>query len=1219
MDSRPFPHGEGRLHRGEDRGLTSPPVTPTTFETDFEPRVVAAICLDEAGVVADFEFREVNAAAAEYFGMATGDLVGERYRSIMPRVEATPFWAHLVRVAETGEPLELEGHRHLNTRRDAEVVVDVRATRAGDCVHISWRDVTDQSLMLAHYRLVAENASDAVFQLDGDTRIRWASPSSALVLGWSPSDLEGTNAVNLLHPDDAAHFAHWADELEQHGATSFEARLRRASGTHSCFAITLRVVTTRDGAAELVGSIRNIDAEVAQRESMRSLSERYQLIAENSLDVVVVGDPDGQILWIFDTVQQLLGWRPDQMIGHHFDEFVHPDDLAEALTQRSAMRRGERITTEVRVRQSDGDYRWIAVTGRDVLDDSGSATTRIVSWRDAEAEVAHQAAMAVSESQYRLLAENASDVVWRTSVDGVLEWVSPSVRDVLGWSPDDLIGRSESTIFTDEDATTRVETRARVLRGERVEPFDSRYLTADGGFRWMHNHYRAITDEFGRVNAIVSSLHDVTALVRGRRGLNTLAAGNAILVRAVSDVDLLTQLCQNLVDEGGFAFAWYDRPSNDVDQTVKVVASSKEHRDYLENVTFTWADNEFGQGPLGRSLRTGETYFVGDVSASANYRPWLAPALAHGFRSTIGLPVFVDGYLDGTFSVYSPYVNDFDVPTIANLENLALQVGIGLQRLREQDRLARALHESHLLNTAIDQATESVLITDASARILYANPSTTMTSGYSIDEMIEQTPAMFASGLHDRDFYRDLWDELESGQSWHGVFTNRRKNGELYDEDTSISPIFGNDDGVMAYVAVKRDLSVERRLEAHVMRGDRDAQDIAALMREVRPASTVAATAELFCDALLRLDFIDASAIFLRDSEDEFVVVGSAGVTLAELEPGRTIDVQNAANFLTRSVDGAWWIDLAEPGGFINEPLVRAVIGTGIEAVTIAPVRWKGDVVGVLATGSRDRAGVAFTPSRLPLYEELGSFAGGLVGTQAEAARHLDSSRRSILSIVENRLFHPVFQPVIDLASGAVVGFEALTRFSDGRPPDEHFALAASAGMSVELEIACAAYAVSEADHLPTGTWFSLNFSPSVIARDDFRRVITATQRDVAIEITEHARIDNFDEVRRAITSFERCRLFVDDAGVGYAGLHHILELQPDVVKLDISLVRDIDHDPARQALVSGMRHFADLTNTLLLGEGVETVEEAETLRSLGVDFGQGYHFGRPAPATSFT
>lgn len=1196
------------------------PLSPrrTQLDTEFDPRIVATIVYGDDGLIEDFELASANAAAAHYFGLNASDLVGRRYGTVAPQIFDSPLWPQLIRVAETGEPLDLTGYRHFDSRRSDLLVYNIRAGRIGGVISVSWQDVTEFARLVERYRLLAENASDAVFQTDLDTRIRWASPSSELVLGWTPAELVGLDAIELLHPDDVATVAHWADELDRHRATSFEARLRRASGTHSYFAITVRVVSTDAGESELIGSIRNIDHEVAQRESMRLLGTRYQLIAENSLDVVVIGSPDGRMLWIFDTVFQLLGWRPDEMIGHHFDEFVHPDDLTEAQSQRVAMRQGQRITTEVRVRQRDGSFRWLAITGRDVRDDTGTTTTRIVSWRDAEVAVAHRQAMADSESQYRLLAENASDVIWRTSVDGIIEWVSPSVFEVLGWRPDDLVGRFVKELNAEEDVDTRVRARDRVVRGERVEPFECRYRTAGGEFRWMHTHYRALLDESGRANAIVSAMHDITALVHGRRALNALAAGNAILVRAVNDVDLLTQLCQNLVTEGGYLFAWYGRSVNDVDQSVSVVASSKEHRDYLNPITISWGDNEFGQGPTGRSLRTGETFFVNDLSSSVSFLPWSASASRHGFRSAIGLPVFVDGFLDGAFSVYAPDANAFDVATISTLEDLALQVGIGLQRLREQDRLARALHESNLLNTVIDQAVETVLITDSSTRIIYANPATTVTSGYSIDEMIGETPRLFSSGLHDGYFYRHLWVDLDHGQSWHGVITNRRKNGELYDEDTTISPVLGDDGEVMAYVAVKRDLSVERRLEAHVMRGDRDAQDIANLMGEVRPSNTFEDSAAAFCQSLLRLDFIDASVVFLRRSDDSLIVSGSAGITLADLEPGRTAEVVNPANFLLRSVEGSWWIDLDDPGDLIDEPLVCAIRSVGVATVTIAPIRWRGEVIGLLATGSRDRASVAYASSRLPLYEELGAFAGGLLSAQVESAQYLDITRTLIRATIDDLAFHPVFQPIVDLESGAVVGFEALTRFDDGRPPDEHFAVAASVGMSVELEVACAAGAVAQAERLPAGTWISLNFSPVVVTGSELRDVIAAANRDVSVEITEHARIDDFGEVRRAIASVDRCRLFVDDAGAGYAGLHHILELQPDVVKLDISLVRDIDHDPARQALVSGMRHFANLTKTLLLGEGVETAAEAETLRSLGVDLGQGYYFGRPALAADF-
>ena len=91
-------------------------------------------------------------------------------------------------------------------------------------------------------------------------------------------------------------------------------------------------------------------------------------------------------------------------------------------------------------------------------------------------------------------------------------------------------------------------------------------------------------------------------------------------------------------------------------------------------------------------------------------------------------------------------------------------------------------------------------------------------------------------------------------------------------------------------------------------------------------------------------------------------------------------------------------------------------------------------------------------------------------------------------------------------------------------------------------------------------------------------------------------------------------KVSVDDAGAGFASLRHILELKPDFVKLDVALVRGIEADPARQALIVGLCHFAARTGAILIAEGIETAAEAETVRGLGVPFGQGYLLGRPGP-----
>ena len=117
------------------------------------------------------------------------------------------------------------------------------------------------------------------------------------------------------------------------------------------------------------------------------------------------------------------------------------------------------------------------------------------------------------------------------------------------------------------------------------------------------------------------------------------------------------------------------------------------------------------------------------------------------------------------------------------------------------------------------------------------------------------------------------------------------------------------------------------------------------------------------------------------------------------------------------------------------------------------------------------------------------------------------------------------------------------------------------------------------------------------------------------LEITEHETVDDYDRLRDAIRTLGLdVRVAVDDAGAGVANFGHIIDLRPDFVKLDISLVRRVNANLGRQAMVVGMRHFSRTAGCRLIAEGVETAEEADTLTLLGVEFGQGYLFGRPEP-----
>ena len=224
----------------------------------------------------------------------------------------------------------------------------------------------------------------------------------------------------------------------------------------------------------------------------------------------------------------------------------------------------------------------------------------------------------------------------------------------------------------------------------------------------------------------------------------------------------------------------------------------------------------------------------------------------------------------------------------------------------------------------------------------------------------------------------------------------------------------------------------------------------------------------------------------------------------------------------------------------------------------------------------------------------------------------------AVRAALEPGVISPVFQPIVDLTSGKTVGFESLARFNlePVRGPDAWFHMAASVGHLEELELAAIREGVACLDRLPRGTYLSLNLSPDTARAPDFERSLLGLPPErTVLEITEHAEVPDYLALREALTSFRKrgARLAVDDAGAGFASLRHILQLEPDIMKLDISITRNVDIDRSRRALASALASFGEEMGIELVAEGIETLAELQALRALGVRYGQGYFIGRPA------
>jgi EAL domain-containing protein (putative c-di-GMP-specific phosphodiesterase class I) len=230
-----------------------------------------------------------------------------------------------------------------------------------------------------------------------------------------------------------------------------------------------------------------------------------------------------------------------------------------------------------------------------------------------------------------------------------------------------------------------------------------------------------------------------------------------------------------------------------------------------------------------------------------------------------------------------------------------------------------------------------------------------------------------------------------------------------------------------------------------------------------------------------------------------------------------------------------------------------------------------------------------------------------------------EEQRAEIELVLEDpaRRIAQVFQPIVDLRTGLVSGYEALSRFEGSRrPPNAWFAQAHRCGLGIELEMA-AAEAQLEAPHRPDGTRLSINLSPSALLSAEAEERLAGDLSHLILEVTEDELVAEGGALEERIRELRRrgARLAVDDIGAGYAGLKQVMRLQPDVLKLDRSLVAGLASDPAKGAMVDALVRYARRIDSEVCAEGVETLEDLEALADLDVTYGQGYVLARPAPA----
>jgi EAL domain-containing protein (putative c-di-GMP-specific phosphodiesterase class I) len=223
-------------------------------------------------------------------------------------------------------------------------------------------------------------------------------------------------------------------------------------------------------------------------------------------------------------------------------------------------------------------------------------------------------------------------------------------------------------------------------------------------------------------------------------------------------------------------------------------------------------------------------------------------------------------------------------------------------------------------------------------------------------------------------------------------------------------------------------------------------------------------------------------------------------------------------------------------------------------------------------------------------------------------------TRERLRAAIEEGAVSSLYQPIVDLRTGHVAGVEALARFDDGSPM-RWFREASRVGLREVLETAAIREALSGVPALPRDTYISLNISPGTLSLSAVRSLLSVPSLDrVVIEMTEDAIAEDYERLTRALQPLREAgvRVAVDDAGAGVTSLRHFILFHPDVIKIDTSLIRGIEHGPARRALSGALVALARETRATVVAEGIETAAELHALRELGVTHGQGFLLAPP-------
>lgn len=819
--------------------------------------------------------------------------------------------------------------------------------------------------------------------------------------------------------------------------------------------------------------------------------------------------------------------------------------------------------------------------------DEGGAVTGIVMYTAVStAQVIAEKKNREYEHELRILVESTRAVPWRMDhLSGKFTYMGPQVEKLLGYPADSWRDMESwaSRIHPDDRESAVALCLNKTAEGCDHD-FEYRMLSASGEIVWLRDVVSVIKDEQARVVALAGLFLDVSGQKAAEESLRASKAQYRSVIETSGDGFWLT-------DNRGFILQTNDAYARlsgyGKDELVGMHISDLDAQEQPEETA----------ARIEKIIRNGSDLFE-TTHRRKSGEIWNVE-ISTSFTHSSG----------GLFFVFS----------------------------RDITERKRTQQELRLIAEVFKNTSEGIVITDPDGVVVNVNTAYCEITGYRQEEITGQKPSKMKSGMHDSDFYREMWGSLTENGSWVGEIWDRRKNGEVFPKWLSINAIHDENGKLTHYVGTFSDISklksIEQELEQMAYYDPLTKLPNRILFRDRLETEINRCRRHGYRCALLYLDL------------DRFKLVNDTlgHATGDELLVEVALRIQNMmrTNDTVARMGGDEFTILVTR---LNNPDAAAAVAQGLIDELMKPINVMGEEIRV--GGS---VGIAMYPddgdnySTLTRHADVAMYAAKSRGRgyyhfysedmDRSAQEHL-KTKRDLYHAIEKEEFFLVFQPQVDAASGRTVRCEALIRWQHPKrgvvSPDRFIPIAEDSGLILPIgewviREVCKQIRFWQSHNLEAPP-VAINLSARQFRQEGLVERIMAILDEycvpvnlVEFEITETIAMENAESTMMRLSALaERgFSIAIDDFGTGYSSLSYLKTFPVDKLKLDRSFVRGIPEDSNDAAISSAVIQMAISLGHEVVAEGVETKEQRDFLLALGCRIMQGYFFSRPLGANS--